>query len=141
MPFGQFVSLKDHCDLFFVCEVDMTSRLISETPCGSYHLGGQQASYKSAISLSWLYAQSPDLHQLVTVMAAVWWTEMLRRTLVSKPDLLLLFCYCLVAQSCLTLWNPMDCSPPGSFVLGISQARILEWVAISFSRRLSHPRD
>ena len=112
----------------------MTSRLISETPCGPYHLGGQQASYKSAISLSWLYAQSPDLHQLVTVMAAVWRTEMLRRTLVSKPDLLLLFCCCLVAQSCLTLWNPMDCSPPGSFVHGISQARILEWVAISFSR-------
>ena len=39
----------------------------------------------------------------------------------------------LVAQSSLTLCNPMDCSPPGSFVHGILQARILEWVAISFS--------
>ena len=38
-----------------------------------------------------------------------------------------------VAQSCLTLWNPMDCSPAGSSVHGILQARILEWVAISFS--------
>jgi len=37
--------------------------------------------------------------------------------------------------------NPMDCSPPGSSVHGISQARILEWVAISFSRRSSLPRD
>ena len=40
----------------------------------------------------------------------------------------------LVAQSCLTLCNPMDCSPPGSSVHEIFQARILEWVAISFSR-------
>ena len=39
-----------------------------------------------------------------------------------------------VAQSCLTLFDPMDCSPPGSSVHGISQARILEWIAISFSR-------
>ena len=46
-----------------------------------------------------------------------------------------------VAQSCLTLCNPMDCSPPGSSIHGIFQARILEWVAISFSRRSSRPRD
>ena len=39
-----------------------------------------------------------------------------------------------VSQSCPTLCDPMDCSPPGSSVHGISQARILEWVAISFSR-------
>ena len=39
-----------------------------------------------------------------------------------------------VAQSCLTLWDPVDRSPPGSSVHGILQARILEWVAISFSR-------
>ena len=46
-----------------------------------------------------------------------------------------------VAQSCLTLCNPMDCSPPGSSVHGIFQARILEWIAISFSRESSQPRD
>ena len=40
----------------------------------------------------------------------------------------------LVAQSCPTLWDPMDYSPPGSSVRGILQARILEWVAIPFSR-------
>ena len=39
----------------------------------------------------------------------------------------------LVAQLCLTLCNLMDCSPPGCFVHGILQARILEWVAIPFS--------
>ena len=42
-------------------------------------------------------------------------------------------CGSLVTQSCLTLCNPMDCSPPGSSVHRILQARILEWVAISFS--------
>ena len=47
---------------------------------------------------------------------------------------------CLCAQSCLTLCNPVDCSPPGSSVHGISQARILEWVAISSSRGSSQPR-
>ena len=40
----------------------------------------------------------------------------------------------LVTQLCPTLWNPMDCSPPGSSIHGILQARIVEWVAIPFSR-------
>ena len=47
----------------------------------------------------------------------------------------------LVAQSCPTLCDPMDHSPPGSPVHGILQARILEWVAISFSRGSSGSRD
>ena len=46
-----------------------------------------------------------------------------------------------VAQSCLTLCDPMDCSLPGSSIHGIFQARKLEWVTISFSRRSSQPRD
>ena len=41
----------------------------------------------------------------------------------------------------LRLCNPMDCSLPGSSVHGIFQARVLEWVAISFSRRSSRPKD
>ena len=45
------------------------------------------------------------------------------------------------AQSCPTLCDPMDCSPPGSSVHGISQARKLEWIAVSFSRGSSWPRD
>ena len=48
-------------------------------------------------------------------------------------DCLMLDLECVHAQS-LSLCNPMDCSPPGSSVNGISQERILEWVAISFSR-------
>ena len=46
-----------------------------------------------------------------------------------------------VAQSCPSLWDPMDCSLPGSSLHGIFQARILEWVATSFSRGSSQPRD
>ena len=42
-------------------------------------------------------------------------------------------------QSCPTLCDPMDCSPPGSSVHGILQARILEWVAMPFSRGSPHP--
>ena len=48
---------------------------------------------------------------------------------------------CLVTQSCLTLLCPYGSSPPGCSVHGISQTRILERVAISFSRGSSQPRD
>ena len=41
---------------------------------------------------------------------------------------------CLVTQLCPTLWDPTDCSLPGSSVHGILQARVLEWVAIPFSK-------
>ena len=47
----------------------------------------------------------------------------------------------LVSKSCPTLCDPMDCSPPGSSVHGTSQARLLEWVAISFSSGSSQPRN
>ena len=48
---------------------------------------------------------------------------------------------CVWAQSCLTLCDSMDCSLPEASVRGIFQARILEWVAIPFSRGSSWPRD
>ena len=44
-----------------------------------------------------------------------------------------------VAQSCPTLWNPVDCSQPGFSVHGILQSRILEWVTISLSGDLPNP--
>ena len=47
----------------------------------------------------------------------------------------------LVTQSCPTLCNLMDCSPPGFSIHGILRARILEWIAISFSRASSRPRN
>ena len=52
-----------------------------------------------------------------------------------------LSCRCMHAQSYLTLCDPMNCSPPGSSVHGILQARILEWVAIPLSGVSSWPRD
>ena len=52
-----------------------------------------------------------------------------------------IFMYAKLLHPCQTLFNPMDCSLPGSSVHGILQARILEWVAISFYRGSSRPRD
>ena len=61
------------------------------------------------------------------------------------PDFLYLFLHIAkwseVAQSWLTFGDLVDCSPPGSSIHGILQARILEWIAISFSRGSSQPRD
>ena len=48
-------------------------------------------------------------------------------------------CHCLVTQSCLTFWDPMDCRLSGSSVPGIFQERVLEWVAILFSRGSFQP--
>jgi len=53
----------------------------------------------------------------------------------------LLICAFMHAQSCLTLCGPMDSSPPGSYIHGILQARVLNWVAGSSSRGSSQPRD
>ena len=47
----------------------------------------------------------------------------------------------LVAQSCLTLCDPMDCSLPGSSIHGVFLARVLAWVAVAFSGGSSRPRD
>ena len=48
-------------------------------------------------------------------------------------------CCSLVSKSCLAVWDTMGCSPPGSSVLGILQAGVLEWVAISFPGDLPDP--
>ena len=56
----------------------------------------------------------------------------------SPPTPFIVSYVCVRAQSCMTLCSPMDYNPPGSSVHGIFQARVLEWVAISFSRELYH---
>ena len=58
--------------------------------------------------------------------------------MVHVPALCWLF---LVTKSCPTLWGPVDCSLPGSSIYAISQSRILKWVAMSFFRGSSQPRD
>ena len=50
-------------------------------------------------------------------------------------------CACVHVQLCLILCDPVNCSPSGSSVHGIFQARTLEWVAITFSKGSSQPRD
>ena len=50
-------------------------------------------------------------------------------------------CCAKMLQSCPTLCHPMDCSPPGSYIHGILQTRIMEWVAMPSSRVSSQPRD
>ena len=68
-----------------------------------------------------------------------WWIEIDEETLLPKNSTNMTV-YSAV-QMCPTLCDPMDCSPPGSSVHGIFQARILKWVAISFCRGSSRPRD
>ena len=67
--------------------------------------------------------------------------QFLRRWLGARKSILSVKVLALVGKLCPTLCHPMDCSLPGSSVHGISKARILEWVAISSSRRSSWPRD
>ena len=58
------------------------------------------------------------------------------------PIYIVYVCVCVsVAQLCLTLFDPRDYSPPGPSVHGILQVRILEWVAIPYSRDYSQPRS
>ena len=67
------------------------------------------------------------------------WTKFRVLILPQRKSLNALFCCCLRTQSCSTLFDPMDCSRPGSSVTGISQTRILGWVAISSPRDLPNP--
>ena len=69
-----------------------------------------------------------------------WHSEIITKQSETAPFLWVFLCV-LVSQSCPTLCNPIDCSPPGSSVHGIFQARVLEWAAIPFSRGSSLPRD
>ena len=55
------------------------------------------------------------------------------KSMLKINEIVMLINRCISCSMCLTLCDPMDCSPPGSSVHGISQARTLEWIAISFS--------
>ena len=71
----------------------------------------------------------------------LFWKTTINNSLLKVCSYYTSLCCCLVAKSCLTLCNPMDCIPPSSSVHGISQAGILEWVAISFSKGSSWTWD
>ena len=88
--------------------------------------------------------RSPQRGQLTTplphiITTSLLWWEHLRCTLLTTYKHII--CCCLVAKSCLTLCDPVNWSPPGSSVHGSFQLRILEWAAISSSKRSSWPKD
>ena len=89
-------------------------------------------SYKSSVVHLFILPSAPAMH-LLNCINFKWH---IHSKLQKYMHLL-----CAQSQSCLTLCNPLDCSPPGSSVHGIFQAGILEWVAIPFSRGSSQPRD
>ena len=86
---------------------------------------------------------SPSNEHPRLISFSIYWLNLLavQGTLKLLQLLFTLLCCTKSPQSCLTLCNPMDYSPQVSSVHGILQARVLEWVAISFSRRSSQPRD
>ena len=89
----------------------------------------------TSISLACLIVSFPSSYPLL------WTVFSISVQLILKGDHSMRTVLCLVAQSYPTLCDPTDCSPPGSSVHGILQARILEWVAFHFSRASSQPRD
>ena len=102
-----------------------------------------------------------SFHELIWSFSAVLWLSRYINTVSENPSLVPRLCQvnayihkhatnyrerlcavlCLVTQSCPTLCDPMDCSPPGSSVHGILYAKILEWVVMPSSRGSSQLRD
>ena len=105
---------------------------ISILPGTNLHLGDQTLSVVETVAPKSTFSRRPTVSKCwtcylgsqVPVMAEEW-------------QLLKVKISCSVMSDC----NPMDCSPPGSSVHGILQARIVEWIAISFSRGSSQPKD
>ena len=112
-----------------------------------YFLKGTDGLYSFLSSLDWII--SIDLFFILIIdyflfhitllFKPMWWTILFCIYFFHFTFCFALFCCCLVTKSCPALCNPMDCSPPGSSVHGISQTRILECVAISFSEDLCDP--
>ena len=91
----------------------------------------------------WQWINSSRLIHMISSTVWTWLETILCENVcfVNLINFTQLLYVCLVAQSCSTDHNPLHCTPPGSSVHGISQARIVEWVAISFSRGSSWSRD
>ena len=102
----------------------------TEEPGGLWSMGSQRLRHDLATKQqqqhSWVL--SGDNSLLIS-----WWESTLIRTNILSFDRYDSESESEVDQSCLTLFNPIDCSLPGSSIRGIFQARVLEWVAISFS--------
>ena len=94
-------------------------------------------------SYSILLSPQPCAELLLYSLTSVWWCLCFGCAIYPHSHTYICVCVCVcVALSRVQLFcDPMNCSLPGSSVHGIFQARILEWVAISFSRRFSRARD
>ena len=96
-----------------------------------------------------IYLMISNVEHLFTNPLTIYTSSLETHSFISSPHfpywvvwVLYIFHMCvLLAQSCPTLCDPTDCSPPGFSVHGILQARILEWIAIPFSRGTSQPRN
>ena len=91
-----------------------------------------------------MHASSPISRSfmLITSARSLWsWKTAYSQFQGIRVWISLYVCVCSVAQLCLTLCDPMDCSLPGTSVYGLLQANILEWVAISLTNGSSCPRD
>ena len=87
----------------------------------------------------WVQGESSHKHLFFSMMSSI--DLIVSRS--QKPSSCLCVCVCVcvwITQSCLTLCDPTNCRPPGFSVHGILQARILEWIAIPFSRGSSQAR-
>ena len=93
--------------------------------------------YFSLIYHRGIYCTHIALCLHISMLTTPWWVYKIGML----PLLFTMLMLVLVTQSCPTLCDSMDCSPPGSSVHGILQARILEWVAIPFSRGSLWTRD
>ena len=112
-------------------------------PCLLLHYLDEGSPTGSDSALQRILAKSgcigcPDRKEQRVLLASIGWGPgMLLHSAQDSPP----WRMCAVTQSCPTLCNPMNCSPPGSSAHGIFQVRILEWIAFPFSRGSSQPRD
>ena len=102
----------------------------TEEPGRLQSMGSQRVRHNWATSLSLSLSYLSKERMLVLIRVD---SHQLINKLLSPLSTHKCCCCCLVAKSCLSLCDPIDHSPPGSSVHGISRARILEWVAISSS--------
>ena len=125
--------LQERGAYMFVCAVVQLCLNTADIPPGSSVHGTSQARTLEWVTISFSRGSSWPRDR-------TWVSCIGRQILYHSATVICIREKVLVTQPCPTLW-PMDCSLPGSSVRGILQARLLEWVAITFSRESSWPRD